>query len=451
MSEQTVDAAGILEWIRTKRDGGTMSPQEIEQLVAAYAQDQVPEYQMAAWTMAAFIRGLSWEEARALTLAMLRSGTRIPRSGSDKPRVDKHSTGGVGDKVSLVLAPLLASCGLEVPMISGRGLGFTGGTLDKLESVPGLTTELPLDRIVRIVQEVGCVIAAQSPELVPADRKLYALRDATATVESFPLIAASILSKKLAEQLDMLVLDVKWGTGALMRSLPQARQLARYLVQLAQRCHLPAVALVTNMNQPLGQKVGNSLEVIEALETLRAGGPPDLVQVVLHLGAELMVGVGMAPDHQQAQAQLRRALQSGQGYECFARMVRAQGGNLEAPLPVAPVHQLHSTQEGYLVQVETQVLGQVVVRLGGGRTKLGQKIDPSVGLEMRVRPGQWVHAGDPLLRVFAPEEKFHQVQDELLAAFRFGEVPPAKVPMITFAERGPSPLSPAQESGRGSP
>ncbi len=432
--------AQVLEWIRAKRDRQRMTREQLRKLMDLYARDQVPEYQMAAWTMAAFINGLDAEETLWLTQAMLESGSRVPETGSGKPRVDKHSTGGVGDKVSLVLAPLLAACGAEVPMISGRGLGFTGGTLDKLEAIPGLRTELSLDQIRRVLAETGCVIAAQSRELVPADRKLYALRDATATVESLPLIVASILSKKLAEGLQALVLDVKWGTGAFMQSLPQARRLARFLIQVAAECGLPASALVTSMNQPLGLKAGCSVEVIEAVETLRGQGPPDLVQLVLALGAEALVLARMEPDLPSAQARLKQAWQSGQGYEVFARMVRAQGGDLERPLPVAPVNQWCSPAEGYLVRIDTRLLGELIARLGGGRTRLGEPIDHSVGLEMRVRLGDRVRRGMPLVRVFAPPERFEQVVPELEKAFVLDEIPPAKVPLVTFVHRQePSP------------
>ncbi len=424
--------ARVLQWIRLKRDGHRMSREQLHELMDLYARDQVPEYQMAAWTMAAFLNGLDQQETLWLTQAMLQSGARVPRSSKDKLRVDKHSTGGVGDKVSLVLAPLLAACGVEVPMISGRGLGFTGGTLDKLEAIPGLSTELSLEQIQRVLAEVGCVIAAQTQELVPADRKLYALRDATATVESFPLIAASILSKKLAEQLDALVLDVKWGTGAFMQSLPRARRLAQFLIDIAQQCGLPAAALVTSMNQPLGLKAGCAVEVIEAVETLRGQGPPDLVRLVLALGAEVLVLAGAEATPQAAQARLKQALESGQAYEHFARMVRAQGGDLEQPLPVAPVNPWNSPGDGYLVRIDTRRLGQVIVLLGGGRTRIGEPIDPSVGLEMRVRLGDRIRRGDTLVRVFAPPERFEQIVPELEQAFVLDEVPPAKVPLVTF-------------------
>lgn len=417
--------------IAKKRDGLPLTREEIHALVNGYARGEVPDYQMAALAMAILLRGMTTEETAALTEAMLASGQRLPRpAGTTCPWVDKHSTGGVGDKVSLVLAPLVACCGLAVPMLSGRGLGPTGGTLDKLEAIPGFRTDLSAGEIVTLVERVGCVITGTTDEIAPADRKLYALRDVTATVPSIPLITASILSKKLAESLDALVLDVKCGSGAFMQTLDQAQALARSLVETGTRLGLPTSALITDMNQPLGRMAGNAVEVTEALETLAGGGPPDLWDCTRALAAELLRMTGRAESHAAACQQLDRQRASGRPLEKFHEMVAAQGGRLrELPRP-APAQVWTLPHSGYLAAIDTQQLGLALIELGAGRKVLGDRIDPTVGLEMMVRLGDRVQAGQPILRVFAPRQRFEIIQPRLAGAFTVRDEPVVPPPLI---------------------
>jgi pyrimidine-nucleoside phosphorylase len=366
---------------------------------------------------------------------MLHSGITFQWPDGEFPKVDKHSTGGIGDKVSLPLAPLLACCDLQVPMISGRGLGATGGTLDKLEAIPGFRTDLSTSEMQLICRRVGCVISGATADLVPADRKLYALRDVTGTVPSIPLITASIMSKKLAEGLDALVLDVKYGSGAFMKTLDQARQLAQSMVDTGRRMGVPTTALVTDMNQPLGRMAGNAVEVNESMDALRGNGPRDLMEVTLELGAELLVLAKRETTHDAARARLQKAIDSGVGLQKFREMVAAQGGDLDAPRPIAPAQELPSPRSGFVVAVDTEQLGLAIIELGGGRKKLGDKLDLSVGLEMLVRLGERVDTGQPLLRIFARPDAAAKVRDDLLQAITIGdnrvEPPPLIVERIT--------------------
>lgn len=355
---------------------------------------------MSALAMAIFFQGMEDEETAALTQEMLLSGVRL-RWPAGAPVVDKHSTGGVGDKVSLVLAPLLASCGLRVPMISGRGLGPTGGTLDKLESISGFRTDLSIDEMQAIVDRVGCVITGATENLVPADRKLYALRDVTATVPSIPLITASIMSKKLAESLSALVLDVKCGSGAFMKTRDEAVQLAESMVRAGQQMGVRTTALVTDMNQPLGRMCGNSVEVAETLDCLAGGGPDDLRYVTLALGAELLVSSGRCTDQKTAESLLVDRLDSGAAREVFEQMVAAQGGDLNAVCPVAPEQTVLAERSGFVTAMNTEALGMAVIDLGGGRRRIGETVEHSVGIDMRVRIGDEIAAGEPLASVFA--------------------------------------------------
>jgi pyrimidine-nucleoside phosphorylase len=389
-----------VEIIRHKRDGQSLSSLEIEQMIGGYARGEVPDYQMSALAMAIFFRGMDRAETTELTRQMLLSGTTLRwRPGS--PLVDKHSTGGVGDKVSLVLAPLLACCDLRVPMISGRGLGATGGTLDKLEAIPGFRTNLSVSEMTDVCDRVGCVITGATAELAPADKKLYALRDVTATVASIPLITASILSKKLAEGLDALVLDIKWGSGAFMKRLDDARQLAESLVGVGNALGLKTTALLTDMNQPLGRMVGHAVEVQESLAALAGQGPTDLHEITLALGAELLIAAGIEKDESAARAQLSQVASSGQALERFREMVVAQSGDPDAPLKIAPPTTINASTAGYVASIDAEALGRAVAALGGGRQKLGDTLDLSVGLEMLVRIGDRVDAGQPLVRMFA--------------------------------------------------
>jgi pyrimidine-nucleoside phosphorylase len=391
--------------IERKRDGGRIEPAEWRTLVHAYAADEVPDYQMAALLMAAFLRGLDREETSALTDAMLHSGRVLDLSHLPLGRVDKHSTGGVGDKVSLILAPLVACCGVAVPMMSGRGLGHTGGTLDKLESIPGFRTDLSLDVAVRQLERLGCVLIGQTGEIAPADRKMYALRDATATVEAIPLIAASIMSKKLAEGLTGLVLDVKRGSGAFLPELERGLELARTMIELGADRGCPVVALLTAMDRPLGRACGNALEVEESVLTLRGEGPPDLMEVTYALGAEMLVLGGVAASLDAARRQLESAISSGRAAERFRQIVEAQGGNPgvvddPAVLPQAAACELYrAPRRGFVARVEPRAIGRGITALGGGRSRMEDVVDPSVGFVITARPGDWVEAGEPLATI----------------------------------------------------
>ncbi len=415
--------------IARKRDGAELTDGEIRDFVAGYVAGQIPDYQMAALAMAICLRGMSTAETVSLTEQMLHSG-EVLRWQNDRPKVDKHSTGGLGDKVSLVLAPLLACCDLQVPMISGRGLGTTGGTLDKLESIPGFRTELTRDEIQRQTEEVGCVICSATADLAPADRQLYGLRDVTATVESVPLITASILSKKLAESLDWLVLDVKFGSGAFMTCQSEARELAESLVHVAHRMGVPTTALLTDMNQPLGRMVGNAVEVEEAVQTLAADGPEDLVTLVLELGAELLVASAAADSPEAARQRLRSLLDEGAALAKFQEMVRAQGGDLNGQRMIAPASTVVAEKTGWLAAVHGQKLGRVIIEMGGGRKIRTDRIDPSVGLEMLVRIGDAVEHGQPLVRVMGPSEDVARVRSMVLDAFEISDFPVESPPLI---------------------
>jgi pyrimidine-nucleoside phosphorylase len=386
--------------IAHKRDGRALSAEEISQFIAGFAVGDVPDYQAAALAMAVYLRGMTTDETAALTEAMLASGTTLAWPAG-APVVDKHSTGGIGDKTSLPLAPLLACCGLRVPMISGRGLGPTGGTLDKLESIAGFRTDLSIDEIRSQVERVGCVITGASREIAPADRKLYALRDVTATVASIPLITASIMSKKLAEGLDALVLDVKCGTGAFMKSHEHARALARSLVDTGKRMNVATAALVTDMNQPLGWMAGNTLEVDECVTLLQGEGPEDLRGLTLALGAEALVLAGVARHTEAAEALLARELDSGRAYEKFSEMVAAQGGVLDAPREVARPRNVARSKGGYIESIDAEKLGLAIIELGGGRKRKHDKVDHAVGIDMLARIGDHVERGQPLARMFA--------------------------------------------------
>ena len=420
----------VVQIISKKRDGGELTAEEIGALVIGYVRGDVPDYQMAAWAMAVYLRGMTVAETAALTEHMLHSGITFEWPEGESPVVDKHSTGGIGDKVSLPLAPLLACCDLQVPMISGRGLGATGGTLDKLEAIPGFRTNLSTAEFQTVCREVGCVISGATADLVPADRKLYALRDVTGTVPSIPLITASIMSKKLAEGLEALVLDVKHGSGAFMKTLDDARALARSMVDTGKRMGVPTAALITDMNQPLGRMAGNAVEVNESIDALRGEGPADLMDVTLALSAELLVLTRRESSPSAAQKRLEKAIASGAGLEKFREMAAAQGGDLDAPRPVAPADELVSPWDGHVTAIDTERLGYAIIHLGGGRKQLGDKLDLSVGLEMLVRLGDVVEQHQPLVRVFAPPDAVPHIRRDLLAAITVGDNPVQPPPLI---------------------
>jgi pyrimidine-nucleoside phosphorylase len=393
--------------IERKRDGGTLTPAEWKALVDGYTAGSVPDYQMSALLMAVVWRGLAPEELAALTDAMLGSGVRLDFGDWKIPRVDKHSTGGVGDKVSIILAPLVAACGVAVPMMSGRGLGHTGGTLDKLEAIPGFRTGLSMAEALKLVRELGVAMLAATPEVAPADKKIYALRDVSGTVPAIPLITASILSKKLAEGLTGLVLDVKTGSGAFIPELDRSLELARTMIETAERHGVRTVALVTAMDRPLGRACGNALEIEECINALHGHGPADLMEVTYALGVEMLLVAGVETDAAAARRRLEEGMTSGKAAEKFARMVEAQGGDpriLEDPglLPQAgEVEVWRAPRAGTVVQVEPKRIGYGVIELGGGRTKVEDVVDPGVGFVISARPGDRVEEGEPLASVFA--------------------------------------------------
>jgi pyrimidine-nucleoside phosphorylase len=402
-----------LEVISRKRDGREHPPEEIEFLLSGYLKGDIPDYQMAAWLMAVCIRGMTRAETLALTQAMVRSGEVLDLSGIPGTKVDKHSTGGVGDKVTLIGPPLAAACGVKVPKLSGRALAHTGGTLDKLESVPGLTVDLDPDRFIRQVREVGIAVAAQSPRMVPADKALYALRDVTATVPSVPLIASSVMSKKIAAGADAIVLDVKFGRGAFMPDVAAAEELATEMVLLGEGAGRRTVALVTAMDNPLGRSVGNALEVQEALDALAGKGDEELLQVSLVVAREMCWLAEVAEDPGEA-------LQSGSGRATFLRMLAAQGGRLEEGLPVAPVQQsVPALAGGYVESIDALEVGLAGLELGVGRAKKEDRVDPAAGIVIAAPVGARVRAGEPLAVVHARSEELAQkVAPRLQAAWR---------------------------------
>jgi thymidine phosphorylase len=378
--------------IRTKRDRGELSGAQIAWIIDAYVQGVVADEQMAALAMAILLNGMSARELAAWTEAMIASGERMDFSGLDRPTADKHSTGGVGDKITLPLAPAVAACGAAVPQLSGRGLGHTGGTLDKLEAIPGWRASLSNDEIVRILREVGAIICAAGAGLAPADRKLYALRDVTGTVESIPLIASSIMSKKIAEGTGALVLDVKVGSGAFMKNVDDARELATTMVRLGTDHGLRTVALLTDMNTPLGRTAGNALEVRESVEVLAGGGPADVVELTVALGREMLAAAGVDGKDPAD------ALADGTAMDAWRRMITAQGGDPDAPLPVARETQvLPAPATGTLSRLDAYAVGVAAWRLGAGRARKEDPVQAAAGVELHAKPGDAVRAGEPLL------------------------------------------------------
>ena len=427
------------ETIKAKRDGRTLPPDEIRALVGGYVRGEVPDYQMAAFCMAVFFRGMSDAETGALTDAMLRSGDVLDLSDVPGLKVDKHSTGGVGDKVSIALAPVAAACGVVVPMISGRGLGHTGGTLDKLESVPGFQVRLPVERFRDVLAETGACLIGQTDRLAPADRKLYALRDVTATVESIPLIASSIMSKKLAEGIDALVLDVKVGSGAFMKRVEDAEKLAQALAGIGRSMGKKVVALLTGMDQPLGRAVGNALEVKEAVELLQGRGPPDLREVTLALAAEMIVLAGRAPTLDEAREQARAAIRDGRAFLKLCQIVEAQGGDPDALgdhtlLPAAKgALEVRAPGSGNVQAIDAEAIGLAAVALGAGRARIEDPVDPGVGIFVHRKVGDGVRAGEPLCTVHYGDrgrETPEAVADRVLRAYQIGEHPLPPEPLI---------------------
>ncbi|MEQ9503215.1 MAG: thymidine phosphorylase [Deltaproteobacteria bacterium] len=429
-----------VDLIRTKRDGGSLDEAAIEWLIDAYTKGDVGDDQMAAFTMAVFFRGMSGAELAALVRAMLESGRVMDLADIPGKKVDKHSTGGVGDKISICLAPLVAACGVPVPMISGRALGHTGGTLDKLSAIPGFTVDIDDDRFVEIVRANNLALIGQTASLAPADKKLYALRDVTGTVESIPLIAASIMSKKLAEGIDGLVLDVKVGSGAFMKSVDDARALARTMISIGDRMNKKVRALVTDMNQVLGRACGNANETWEAIEVLRGGGPEDVVTLTVELGAEMLVLGGVADSLDDGKTRMRRAIADGRGLEKLRKVVQAQGGDpasLDArdKLPTAKHTQdVTIDRAGIVSRLDVEAIGRAAMVLGAGRAKSSDAVDLSVGFDIGFRLGDALEAGQPIARAdYNDDGKLAAAKEILLGAIELSEEAPE--PTVLIKER----------------
>jgi pyrimidine-nucleoside phosphorylase len=427
----------IVDLIIRKRDGRRLSRDEIDAFISGVTAGEVPDYQASALLMAIFLRGLDAEETGWLTDAMVRSGGRVDLSGLSGVKVGKHSTGGVGDKTSLVVVPVVAACGALVPKSSGRALGHSGGTLDKLESIPGFRLGLTADELIAQVRAIGCAFVGQSPTLAPADKKLYALRDVTGTVESLPLIASSIMSKKIAEGTDALVLDVKVGSGAFMKTMDDARRLAQAMVDIGARVGLRTRAVLTAMDAPLGLAVGNSLELREALETLKGQGPSDLTLLCRTLAAHLLVVGTLAPDFDAAGDRVDEAVRSGAAFERFRSLVEHQGGDVRVVddwdrLPRAErVETVSAPRSGFVTQIHAEPIGRASMLLGAGRTRVDASIDYGAGIVLRVKPGDRVGAGAALADVHVGRSAQLDAARSLLDdAFVIGDRPPVASPLI---------------------
>ncbi len=426
-----------VEIIARKRDGQTLEDAEIGALIRGLMDGSVADYQMTAFLMATFFRGLNDAETVALTEAMLHSGKVLNLSEVPGIKVDKHSTGGVGDKVSICLAPLVAACGVPVPMVSGRGLGHTGGTLDKLEAIPGFRTDLDTDAFARITREVGTCMIGQTKDIAPADKRIYALRDVTATVESIPLIVASILSKKLAEGIDALVLDVKTGKGAFMKDETRARELATALVRVGTRAGKRVVAVLTRMDAPLGCEVGNANETKEALYVLHGKGPADLVECTMVLAEEMLMVGGKASSRAEATERLKKAIASGDAIALMEKMVAAQGGDASVvahpeKLVVASVRvDVKAPRSGFVEGIDAHAIGMAGVVMGAGRTRADQKVDPAVGIRIAKKPGDAVKAGDTVAQLYVHHANdADAIASRVEGAFSFADAKPANSPLV---------------------
>ena len=427
----------IVELIRKKRDGHTLSTAEIDWLIQNYTQDRIPDYQVSAWAMAVYWRGMDARETSDLTLAMAHSGEELHARDIISPVVDKHSTGGVGDKVTLAVAPLVAACGVAVGKMTGRGLGHTGGTVDKLESVQGFRSSLTREEFTDILTRHHIVLAGQSNELAPADGKMYALRDVTGTIESIPLIAASIMSKKLAVGASHLLLDVKVGSGAFMKTLEQARDLAETMVNIGRLAGLHTVAAITSMEQPLGCAIGNALEMAEAIAILRGEGPQDVSDLCYHEASELLVMTGAAHSLSEAEVKVERTIRSGAAVAKLAEVIAAQKGDarqIERPelLPAAPVRvMLSAPRSGYIEAIESEQVGLASMRLGAGRFKKGERIDHRTGFILQAKVGDYRKAGDPLIEIHArSQSEAASVCDALLACYIWSDAPVSVPPLL---------------------
>lgn len=426
-----------IDIIIKKRDGESLSRTEIDYFISGYTRGDIPDYQASALAMAILLNGMTDQETTDLTLAMAASGETLDLSGVVPVAVDKHSTGGVGDKTTLVIAPLVAACGLPVGKMSGRGLGFSGGTLDKMESIPGYRTNLTTEEFLRQLKEIGIVLTGQSADLAPADGKLYVLRDVTGTVQSIPLIASSVMSKKIAAGAQAIVLDVKVGLGAFMTDLEQAQKLSRLMVTIAHLAGRKAVAIISDMNQPLGKAVGNALELKEAIDTLHGNGPEDFWQHCLEISAHMLVLASKANDLQAARQLAKETVKSGQAWERFRQLVSAQGGDLKfidepANLPQAAfVETVESPKAGYLSQIHARLIGETAVELGAGRARKEDAIDHAVGIEVLNKVGDYVDRGMPILKIHANQkERIQAAREMALQAFQWSKTPVKSLPLF---------------------
>lgn len=427
----------MYDLIMKKRNGGKLAKEEIEYMVEGFTKGEIPDYQMSAMMMAVYFMGMDEEETLHLTMAMAHSGDMLDLSGIEGIKVDKHSTGGVGDKTSLALAPMVAACGIKVAKMSGRGLGHTGGTIDKLESFPGFTTEIPEDKFMENVNRIGIAIMGQTADLAPADKKLYALRDVTATVDNMSLIASSIMSKKLASGADAIVLDVKTGSGAFMKEEKDARALAEEMVKLGKNAGRRTAAVISDMDQPLGYAVGNALEVKEAIDTLKGEGPADFLELCLTLGSHMVVAGGMAGSTVEAKEKLKQVIADGSALEKLAEFVEAQGGSREAVyhtelLPRAAYQEeIPSSQEGYVSRIICDEIGICSLMLGGGRETKESAIDLSVGLVLRKKVGDYVKKGEALAVIHGNDrEKMKAAAKRFIDSYEFSGQPVEKAPFI---------------------
>ena len=422
--------------IRKKRDGGILTEEEIRHFVSLYVAEEIPDYQAAALCMAIYFRGMNMDETTALTFAIRDSGERLDFSGINGLRVDKHSTGGVGDKTSLVVTPIVASLGVKVAKMSGRGLGHTGGTIDKLEAIPGFCTDLPVEEFERIVNETGIAIVGQNASLAPADKLLYALRDVTATVDSLPLIVSSIMGKKLAADDDCIVLDVKTGSGAFMKTLEDSRRLAECMVEIGKRAGKRMCALITDMDRPLGHAIGNSLEVIEAIETLRGEGPADLTSLCVELAARMLT-ISNRGSYEECKEKVLESIRSGEALRTFALMVEAQGGDSAYILDPSRfsaakyAHAVKATEGGYLASVDTEGYGTASLILGAGRNTKDDVIDPAAGIRLLKKTGDRVEVGEEIAILYTErKETIASAEERLLQSTRIAENPPPETPLV---------------------
>jgi pyrimidine-nucleoside phosphorylase len=425
------------EIIALKRDGKKLTPQQIAHFIAAYMRGEVTDYQMTAFLMAVYLRGMDFEETSALTRAYIQSGVVVDLSDIPGIKVDKHSTGGVGDKVSLILAPLVASLGVPVPMISGRGLGHSGGTLDKLESIPGFRTDHSLENYRKFLKRHNLALIGQTAEIVPADKRIYALRDVTATVDCLPLISASIMSKKIAEGIDALVLDVKYGNGAFMKTPEKAEELARTLIRIGEDFGKSTVACLTSMEQPLGFAIGNWLEVVESLNCLNGKGPEDLMTVTIRLAAHMLVLGKAAPDIATAEKMAHEAIKDGRAMNKFLEICHAQGGDIsflqnpEKYSSAKHIKDVKTDQDGYISTIDTTAVGMAAVKLGAGRLRAEDNIDPTAGIIMHVKLGDRVSAGSKLLTIHTEHAgKIEEAESRLLDAIQISDKPPVLPKLI---------------------